>query len=136
VNQASVSQGSEKQTPVSQGSENQPNYAHLRPFLLMEGGPLYRIERRIGLIKANAPLTVRRAIFAAAFAWLPLLILSAIQGVAFGNKVQMPFLHDFSAYTRFLLAMPLLLLAEIILGPRIAETAEHFVTSGLITPAD
>jgi hypothetical protein len=102
----------------------------------MEGGPLYRIERRIGLIKANAPLTVRRAIFAAAFAWLPLLILSAIQGVAFGNKVQMPFLHDFSAYTRFLLAMPLLLLAEIILGPRIAETAEHFVTSGLITPAD
>src|ERR1700740_2578083 len=43
-----------------------------------------------------------------------------------------PFLCDFSCYTRFLLAIPLLLLSESILGPRIAEAAAHFIASGVI----
>jgi hypothetical protein len=131
VNQESVNQRS-----VNQGPVNQPTNPNVRPFLLMEGGPLFRLEKRVGLIKANAPLTIRRAILAATLAWLPLLILSLIQGVAYGDKVPVPFLRDFSTYSRFLLALPLLLLAEIILGPRIAESAAHFVTSGLVTPAD
>jgi hypothetical protein len=111
-------------------------YPQTRPFLLMEGGPLYHIEKRVGLIKANAPLMIKRAIFAAVLTWLPLLILSAIQGTAIGHKVPVPFLLDFGAYTRFLIAIPLLLLAEISLGPRIAEAAEHFVTSGVILEKD
>jgi len=111
-------------------------YPNTRPFLLMEGGPLYGIEKRVGLIKANAPLTVRRAIFAAMLTWLPLLILSAIAGTAFGHLVPVPFLRDFSTYTRFLLATPLLLLAELVLGPRIAEAAEHCVISGVVPQKD
>jgi hypothetical protein len=111
-------------------------YPNTRPFLLMEGGPLYRIEKRVGLIKKNARLTVRRALFAALFAWLPLLVLSAIQGTAFGHAVPVPFLRDFSAWTRFLIAIPLLLLAELLIGPRVAEAAEHFVTAGIIGEKD
>lgn len=111
-------------------------YPKPRPFLLMEGGPLYRLEQRLGLVKKYAPLTKRRALFAALLAWLPLLILSAVQGMAFGHNVPVPFLHDFSAYTRFLLALPLLLIAELIIGPRIAETASHFITSGIIPQSD
>jgi len=115
---------------------DQPTYPNSRPFLLTEGGPLYRIEERVGLIKANSQLTVRRAVFSAVVTWLPLLILSAIQGTAFGHKVPVSFLSDFSAYTRFLFAVPLLLLAEIILGPKIAEAAEHFVASGVVSEKD
>jgi len=102
----------------------------------MQGGPLYRIERRVGLIKQNAPLTVRRAILAALVTWIPLLILSAMQGTAFGHKVPVPFLRDIGTYTRFLLGVPLLVLAEIVLGQRVAEAAEHFVTSGVIGEKD
>src|SRR5215472_12324166 len=114
----------------------QYTYPNARPLLLMEGGPLYRIERRVGLIKAHAPLMVRRAVLAAALTWLPLLILSIIEGTAWGHSVPVPFLRDFGAYTRFLLALPLFLLAEILLGPRIAGSAEHFVTSGVVIQKD
>jgi hypothetical protein len=107
-----------------------------RRFLLMEGGPLFHIEGRLGLIKKNVPLTKRRAYLAALLAWLPLLVLSALQGTAFGHSVPVPFLHDFSAWTRFLLAVPMLILSENILGPRIADAAEHFVTSGVVDQKD
>ena len=102
----------------------------------MEGGPLYRIEKRVGLIKEHAPLTIRRAALSMVITWVPLLILSAIQGRAAGHNVAMPFLRDFSAYSRFLLAVPLLLVAEVVLGPRIAEAAEHFITSGVVGESD
>ena len=107
-----------------------------RPFLLMEGGPLFNIQKRVGLIKHNAPFLKRRALLAALLTWLPLLVLSAIQGRAFGHSVPIPFVRDFSTYTRFLLAVPLLLLAENILGPRIAQAAAHFVTSGVVVEKD
>lgn len=102
----------------------------------MEGGPLFNIQKRVGLIRQNAPQTKRRAILAALITWLPLLVLSAIQGRAFGHAIPVSFAHDFSTYSRFLLAVPLLLLAENILGPRIAEAAAHFVTSGVVLEKD
>jgi hypothetical protein len=115
---------------------SQHTYPYTRPFLLMEGGPLYRIEKRMGLIKANVGLTKKRALFAAMLTWVPLAVLSSVQGNVLGHNVPVPFLRDFSTYGRFLLAIPMLLLAEIILGPRIAEAAEHFVTSGVVGSKD
>lgn len=113
-----------------------PDHIHKsRPFLLMEGGPLYRIERRVGLVRANAPLTIRRAFAAVCLTWLPLLLFSFLRGTAY-RGVRIPFLYDFSAYSRFLVAIPLLLLAELILAPRIADTAEQFLLSGIVTPKD
>lgn len=107
-----------------------------RPFLLMEGGPLFRIERRVGLIKANAQFTVRRAIVAACLTWFVLFILSALHGTAFGATVELPFLRDFSTYSRFLIAAPLLLIGELVLGPRIAEAAAHFLLSNIVPERD
>jgi hypothetical protein len=102
----------------------------------MEGGPLYFIERRIGLIRQNAPLRVRRAGVAMLLTWGVLFILTLIQGTAYGTKVPVPFLRDFTVYTRFLLAIPLLLIAENILGPRVAEAAAEFIKSGVILEKD
>src|SRR5215469_2816521 len=100
-----------------------------RPLLLVEGGPLFHLEKRTGLIKENAPLKKQRALLAALLTWLPLFALSALQGHAFGHSVQVPFFRDFGTYTRFLLAVPLLILAENLLGPRIAEEAALFIES-------
>jgi hypothetical protein len=107
-----------------------------RPFLLMEGGPLFNLQKRVGIIQQHAPFRKRRAIIAASVTWVPLLLLSALQGRAFGHEVPVSFVRDFSTYTRFLLAIPLLLLAENILAPRIAETAKHFIISGMIIEKD
>jgi hypothetical protein len=107
-----------------------------RPFALMEGGPLFVIERRVGLIRKNAPTAKRRATVAAAITWVPLLILSALQGRAIGHSVPISFARDISAHCRFLLAVPLLLLAESPLGPRLADAAAHFIRSGVVIKKD
>ena len=41
-------------------------------------------------------------------AWVPLLLLSAVQGYAWGG-VTVPFLYDIELHARLLLAMPILL---------------------------
>jgi len=107
-----------------------------REFLLMEGGPLYRVQRRLGLIREGAPRVVRRAFLSFLITWVILFILSAINHRAFGHEVVVPFLRDFSAYTRFVIAIPLLIFAEVMLGPRFAAAAAYFITSGLVPPKD
>jgi hypothetical protein len=106
------------------------------PFLLVECGPLFEFEARVGLIRKDAHQTARRAFLAALLAWFPLLVLSGLQGMAFGHKVPVPFLRDFGAWSRFLLAIPLLVLAEKSLGPRMANAAEHFLKSGVVDQKD
>lgn len=112
------------------------SFPKTKPFLLMEGGPFYRLEKRMGLIRANAPFTVRRAFFAAGLTWFVLLVLSAVRGVAYGTEVALPLLQDFSVYSRFLFAVPLLFLAEIILAPRIAEAAAQFLLANIISESE
>src|SRR5947209_5323754 len=102
-----------------------------REFLLMEGGPLYRIQRRLGLIRTDAPLIARRALLSFLLTWVVLFVLSALEHHAFGHEVDVPFLRDYSVYSRFLVAIPLLIFAENVLGPRFAQAASYFVTSGL-----
>jgi hypothetical protein len=92
--------------------------------------PLYHVQKHVGLIRQGAPLIKRRAFLPAIHTWLPLLILSAMNGRAFGHSVPVSFIRDFGAYSRFLFAVPLLVLAENILGPRMAGTASHFIESG------
>ena len=115
---------------------NQSAEMKFQPLLLMEGGPLYNVQKRVGLIRQDAPLIKRRAFLAALITWVPLLILSAINGRALGHSVPVSFIRDFGAYSRFLIAVPLLLVAENILGPRIAATASHFIESGVVIKKD
>lgn len=111
-------------------------YRKNRPFLLMEGGPLFQIEQRISSFRKKAALTKKRALLSILLTWAPLLILSLLQGTAYGRKIPVPFLRDFAVHARFVFAVSLLLLSENVLGPRIAEAAEQFVKSKVILPPD
>jgi hypothetical protein len=112
--------------------------AHTKhPMLfLTEGGPTYRIEKRLGLIREQSPRIVRRALLSIFLTWVPLLVLCLLQGTALGHSVAIPFLRDYSAYTRFLLALPLLLAAETVLGPHIAHASTHFIHAGVVIQED
>ena len=103
----------------------------MKKLSVIEGGPLDRLQRRLGLMKLEAPLIVRRASVFSLVAWLPLLILSALQGTLLTN-VKIPFLYDPSAHIRFLFSVPLLIVAEVVIGPRIVAATSHFITAGLI----
>ena len=114
---------------------NAPQTAN-HELVLTEGGPTYRIEKRLGTVQENTPRIVRRALLSICLTWFALLALAAFQGFAIGHRVEVPFLRDFAVHARFLLAVPILLLAETIVGPRVAEAARHFVTSGVVVEED
>jgi len=69
-------------------------------FSLTEGGPLHRLQIRLSRTRPKRQQVVHRALFATLVTWLPLLILSLIQRLAYGTQVTIPFLHDFAVNVR------------------------------------
>ena len=101
-------------------------------FSLTRGGPLYRLQRRLGADTVERIRVVRRALLATLITWLPLLILSLVQGVAYGRQLNIPFLRDYAANVRFLIALPLLIIAETGIDNRLRGIVVHFLKSGLV----
>lgn len=58
------------------------------------------------------------------------------EGVAFGKQVQIPLLSDFAIYGRFLICLPLLILAEAFIDPALNRAVCNFVNSGLIRESE
>jgi len=105
-------------------------------FSLAHGGFVDRLEARLGGTGGTRARVIRRALFATLLTWLPLLILSLAEGLAYGMAVRVTFLRDFAVNARFLVALPILILAE----PRIdgwwRTLVLEFPRSGLINRAE
>lgn len=97
-------------------------------FSLVLGGPLFQMWRRTHLSGAALELVRRRVVVIAGVAWLPLLLLSVIGGHALGGTIKVPFLHDIEAHARFLIALPILIGAELIVHFRIPPAVRRFWT--------
>jgi len=103
-----------------------------RDFSLVLGGPLFQFFRRAHLSDDELMLARQRVIVISLFAWLPLLLLSAVQGQAFHGSVAVPFLLDFDVHLRFLVAMPLLIGAEIVVHRRMVPVVRQFLQRNLV----
>ena len=101
-------------------------------FSIVIGGPLFQALRRIHLSGDALELIRRRIVVITLVAWLPLLALSLADGKAWGNSVTVPFLYDVDAHARFLVALPLLIAAEMIVYRRMRAIVAQFVTLGLV----
>jgi len=99
---------------------------------LIQGGLLFRVERRFGLVRDEPPAPAIRLVGGAIVTFLPLVVLAAVQGVLYGSHVALPLLYDVTAYTRFLLGVPLLVAAERSIGERLADAIQQFRISGLV----
>jgi hypothetical protein len=104
-------------------------------FSLVMGGPLFQVLRRVHLSGDALELTRQRVIAIAAVAWLPLLVLSVLEGQALAGRAAVPFLWDVEAHVRFLVALPLLILAELVVHQRMRLVARQFVDRNLIPDA-
>jgi hypothetical protein len=80
-----------------------------RDFSLVLGGPLFQLLRRSHLTDDALALLRQRIIVIALLAWLPLLVLSALEGQALRGRAAVPFLLDVDVHVRFLMALPLLI---------------------------
>jgi hypothetical protein len=113
-----------------------PVVANESELYIERGGSAYRLMQRIGLIRGEAPTVERRIIAFLAVTWVPLLILAWWEGLAVGPTPRQSLLLDFAAFARFLVAVPLVFIAEVIIGPRVTAAGLHFVRAGLVTPED
>jgi hypothetical protein len=105
-------------------------------FSLTEGGPGTAFMKRLRLIHPEMGAgSARTALILTALIWFPLCVLCLIQGLAFSG-VKLPFFYDLAAQIRFLLAVPVLVLADIPVGARLRQVVQHFLAAGLIREQD
>jgi len=115
----------------------QPEISNEAPeFSLVLGGPLFDLFRRARLSGHTLEFARRRVVVIAGVAWLPLLFLALIGGHAIGGPLQIPFLYDIEAQVRFLIALPILIVAEGIVHSRLVHTVRRFVERRVIVPED
>lgn len=77
------------------------------------GGRVSRGLERLKLARDARLRAGRVAVLLAVVTWVPLLILAAMESVAWGGAVNVPFLRDFLPYGQFLIAVPVLVLGEL-----------------------
>ena len=105
-------------------------------FSLVHGGPLFQLLLRTHLTGDALTLVVRRIILFVLITWVPLLALSARGGHLLDGGVALPFLLDIETHIRFLVVVPLLLAAELVVHRRLLPVARSFLDRDLIREAD
>jgi hypothetical protein len=101
-------------------------------FSLVLGGPLFQLLRRSHLSGDTLELFQQRILVITLLAWLPLLVLSVVEGRALGGSVAVPFLLDVEANLRFLVALPLLIISELVVHQRMRFVVRQFLERDLI----
>ena len=105
---------------------------HPPEFSLVLGGPLFQLLRRAHLSDDALLLVRQRVIAITLLAWLPLLLLSALEGNLWSGNTRVPFLFDIEVHVRFLVALPLLILAEMVVHRRMRPLLQQFLERNLI----
>ena len=86
-------------------------------FSLFAGGPIYQLLLRVRLTRPSLTVVKRRIFVISMLAWAPLAVLTAFNG-RFLRGANVPFLHDYEVHVRLLVALPLLIAAELIAHER------------------
>ena len=108
----------------------------MQDFSLVLGGPLYQLLRRAHLSDDALSLQRRRILVLALIAWLPLLLLATLSGRLFDGGVAVPFLFDVEVHVKFLVVLPLLVIAELVVHQRMRTVVSTFGARHLVAPAD
>jgi hypothetical protein len=119
------------ESPIPGATTEAEQFPEVRNFSLVLGGPLYQLLRRAKLDGETASLVRRRLIALCSFTWLPLLVLCAIEGTLFSG-VAIPFLVDIETHARFLVAVPLLIGAELLVHRRMRHIVAQFLERKLV----
>ena len=105
-------------------------------FVLAQGGPAYRLSRRLGFELGNRPRRFYKVLLLILVTWVPLLLLSFLEGHALGGSVAVPLLRDPVVYSRFLFVVPLLVLAQVVVERSLGAQARYFLESGIVPEHD
>ena len=101
-------------------------------FQLSSGGLMHLIQRRIrGPGAGDFPIPAQFLI-AVSLLWLPLVVLTLVEGTFAGDAVAQPFIQDVVPQVRFLIALPLLLFADLAIDPAVGVACRNLERSGVV----
>ncbi len=106
-----------------------------RDFSVVLGGPTFQFFRRLHLSGDELELLNRRLVVIVLFAWLPLLILVMLASPSYKLGLS-SFLRDVEVHVRFLVALPVLIAAELTVHRRLRPLVRRFVDLNLVVPRD
>lgn len=89
-----------------------PNQIGGDDFTIIKGGLLDKVLKHIGVISGRKYSSLKKIAFLLVLVWLPLLVLTLMEGTLYGYKVQLTFIKEFLTHIKFLLALPLLVFSE------------------------
>ena len=104
-------------------------------FSLVQGDPVFRFFRKVHLSGDHLELLYRRLFAVTLIAWVPLLLLDSLGSQADGIG-RLSFLHDVEVQVRFLVALPVLIGAELIVHSRIRLVVGRFVERRIVREED
>lgn len=103
-------------------------------FSLVLGGPTFQLLRRSLLSGSGLELLHRRILFFALFTWMPLLLLTVLGPE--GSAGRISFFHDIEVHARFLVALPVLIAAELMVHSRIRSAVLAFIDRRIVLPQE
>ena len=103
-------------------------------FSFNRHGPFYRLQRRLGLPMESGLAVARAAVLFVAFAWVPVVLLAALQGYALNEHHERAILYDFSVYA-FAIAVIAFVLMEQTSDTRMAWLVSQFTARGIAPEA-
>src|SRR5262245_44137704 len=108
-------------------------FEEYRDFSVVLGGPIYQLFRRSRLAGDALELLYRRILVITGIAWLPLLLIVALRPVGGGVA---SFLWDVEVHARFLVGLPVLVAAELLVHRRIRLVVRRFVERRIVRAPD
>jgi hypothetical protein len=99
---------------------------------LVRGGPFYRAQQALRLIRPDQWNLSRRIIILLAVGWLPLLLITAI----FNPAGLLSLIREYRLYARLVIAVPVLLIGESFMESRFRLVMNHIRQVGLLDSSD
>jgi hypothetical protein len=99
---------------------------------LVRGGPFYRAQHAVGLIRPNEWDLGRRITFLIAVGWLPLFVITAL----LNRNGFVSLIRDYRVHSRLLVAVPALLIGELLVESRFRAVIGHLRQAGLLDASE
>jgi hypothetical protein len=99
---------------------------------LFEHAPPMGAQRRLGLVNAGNLNINRRALLFVLIGWAPLVVLAILQSVVWGKDDIASLLWQVGIHARYLVAVPLLVVAEAACAPQLNAIVRNFVNCGIV----
>lgn len=101
-------------------------------FSLTSGGPTYEFMRWSHLSGDRVQSTTKRVLIFSGVTWLPLLILSLLEGNFINSNLTIAFFDHIQGHVRFLIALPLLIGVEPYVRFQLGHAMQRFIDRDII----